>query len=222
MTNMACIGISPSSFLHGFPDQGPGLIYSVIAPLIIVLEIVYFGALWILYRFYPPRLTERDLTTPSLFYPTAIRQLLTGIYFMELCLAGLFFLVRDAENNASCTPQAGIMLAATALTALFHYALAGRGLQWLSPSTLSNPRPGLERRMRLPAADTAMMKAAHGSDETLSYTCPIVWIPRDRRGVSTDEIHHARRNGILMSNEGACLERSKIKLHGPPPARRAG
>ncbi|XMA13696.1 hypothetical protein WAI453_006487 [Rhynchosporium graminicola] len=76
LTNVACIG----------------LIYSVIAPLILVFIIMYFGVLWLLYRSYPPMLTEPGLTPSGLFYPTAIRQLFIGVYFMELCLTGLFFL----------------------------------------------------------------------------------------------------------------------------------
>jgi hypothetical protein len=50
---------------------------------------------------------------------------------MELCLSGLFFLVRDAEGNASCTPQGIIMITAMAMTALFHCTV-GRSykLRW--------------------------------------------------------------------------------------------
>jgi hypothetical protein len=95
----------------------------VVSPLILVLSTVCFGAFWILYRSYPPRLTEPELATSGLFYPTAIRQLFTGVYFMELCLAGLFFLVRDAEGKATCTAQAVVMIVATVLTALFQYGL---------------------------------------------------------------------------------------------------
>lgn len=192
----------------------------MIAPSIIFLEVVCFGALWILYRFYPPRLAERDLASSCLFYPTAIRQLLTGIYFMELCLAGLFLLVRDAENKAACMPQAGIMLAAVVLTALFHYALAGRGLQRLSTSAWFTPKPAVGRRAAVPAG-IAMTRILHSSDEALSSNCPVLWIPRDKLGISTDEIQHSRRKGILMSNEGASLQRCKIKLHSPPPVRQA-
>ena len=51
---------------------------------------------------------------------------------MELCLAGLFFLVRDADGKAACTAQAIIMIFATVFTALFHYSLNHKhGLQWL-------------------------------------------------------------------------------------------
>jgi hypothetical protein len=47
---------------------------------------------------------------------------------MELCLAGLFFLVRDEDGKAVCTTQAAIMIVITVVTALFQYALHSHGL----------------------------------------------------------------------------------------------
>jgi hypothetical protein len=48
---------------------------------------------------------------------------------MELCLAGLFFLVCNADGKAACTAQAIIIIFATIFTALFHYGLNyGHGL----------------------------------------------------------------------------------------------
>ncbi|KFY03304.1 hypothetical protein O988_01575 [Pseudogymnoascus sp. VKM F-3808] len=41
---------------------------------------------------------------------------------MELCLAGLFFLVRDADGNATCTAQAITMSVTMAFTALFQFS----------------------------------------------------------------------------------------------------
>lgn len=64
---------------------------------------IYFGALWILYRFYPPKLSDLELGVTGLFYPTAIRQFMTGVYFMELCLSGLFLTAMPhALHNYDC------------------------------------------------------------------------------------------------------------------------
>jgi hypothetical protein len=168
--------------------------------------------MWILYRAYPPKLAETGRVTGSLFYPTAIRQLLTGVYCMELCLAGLFLFVRDAEGKASCTPQAISILITMVLTAFFHFALNGRGLHWLWLTARRhwNGDP--------PPASHAVLKAAPNPDEALTSTCPVPWIPKDPLGISGDEIRHARRYGIVMSDEGAYLERGKVTLCGPPPA----
>lgn len=209
----------------------------MIAPLILVFSVIYFGALWILYRSYPPKLTELDLRTSGLFYPTAIRQLFTGIYFMELCLAGLFFLVRDANGRAACTAQAVIMIVVTATTALFHYTLdhshwipflplldvfkqkidriSGQGdgqLDWRcrkEVNELSTPKP------RIFQEDLVQ-------DEALRSSRPVVWIPKDELGIADDEISHARRtyDDVWISNEGASLDkRGNLKLWGPPPSK---
>jgi hypothetical protein len=182
-------------YLH---DLAAGLVYSVIAPLILVFSIIFFGALWVLYRSYPPRLSNLDLGTSDLFYPTAMRQLFTGIYFMELCLAGLFFLVRDAQGKAAYTPQAVIMMLLTGLTALFHYALdQGYEFRWLSMPVISKQRPDQitepEWMGRREVLSTAKPKLFQAEDDALDSTRPILWIPKDELGISDDEIYHIRR-----------------------------
>jgi hypothetical protein len=157
------------------------------------------------YRYYPPRLTELDLPSSGLFYPTAIRQLLTGVYFMELCLAGLFFLVRDTENRPACTAQAVIMLVATVLTALFHYTLNG-GLHW--PFHYKH----------LSEAETGATNQAPELDDALTSSSPVLWVPTDDLGISADEISHACKGDVFVSNKGAYLERGKLRLDGSPPA----
>jgi len=61
--------------------------------------------------------------TRGLLYPTALNQLFTGVYVMELCVIGLFFLVRDEHNRATCISQAVIMTIATAMTIGFQFLL---------------------------------------------------------------------------------------------------
>jgi hypothetical protein len=207
----------------------------VIAPLILVFSVVYFGALWVLYRSYPPKLTDSDLDTSGLFYPTAIRQLFTGIYFMELCLAGLFFLVRDADDRATCTAQGIIMVVVTALTALFHYTLdRSHRIHWLPlPEFLKQKiyrigsqgkgqcdpryRGEINERSR---AKQRIVQADLVQDQALKSSRPVVWIPKDELGVADDEIRHTRGtyDSMWISNEGASLdERGRVKIWGPPP-----
>ncbi|KAG0644996.1 hypothetical protein D0Z07_9212 [Hyphodiscus hymeniophilus] len=197
-TNIACIGLT----------------YSVIAPLILVCSTICFGALSILYRFYPPNLTEKDLVTCGLFYPTAIRQLFTGIYFMELCTAGLFFLVRDADNRAACLPHAVIMIVATTMTALFQYALDhGFKVQWLILQRIP-------KENGVSATKPRIIQGNPAQDEVLSTRRPVVWIPKDELGIADNEISSVKRTyeSIWISNEGASIdERGKLDLWGPPP-----
>jgi hypothetical protein len=106
-TNFACIA----------------LIYSIVAPWIIVFAIITFTLLWIANRYNMLYVSRFQLDTGGLLYPTAINQTFTGLYVMELCLVGLFFLVQDAAGQPACVPQAIIMIVSIGLTALYQILL---------------------------------------------------------------------------------------------------
>lgn len=57
--------------------------------------------------------------TNGLVFPKAINQLFTGLYFLQLCLIGLFFLQEDRE----CVPHAIIMIVTTVFTVLYQFVL---------------------------------------------------------------------------------------------------
>ncbi|KAK0111405.1 hypothetical protein ONS95_001767 [Cadophora gregata] len=106
-TNFACIA----------------LIYSVVSPIIIIFAIITFTLLWIAHRYNMLYVTRFQLDTGGLLYPRAINQTFTGLYVMQLCMFGLFLLVRDENDNASCIPQAIIMILALGFTVLYQYLL---------------------------------------------------------------------------------------------------
>jgi hypothetical protein len=106
-TNFACIG----------------LIYCIIAPLIIIFVIITFTLLWVAHRYNMLYVTRFQLDTGGLLYPRAINQTFTGLYFMEVCMIGLFFLVRNENGDASCVPQAIIMIIVAAFTVLYQVLL---------------------------------------------------------------------------------------------------
>ena len=74
-------------------------------------------------------MTKFRFDTGGLLYPTAINQLFTGLYFMELCLIGLFLLVERYDPKtqktvaAACTAQAIIMIVVMIFTAIFQWLL---------------------------------------------------------------------------------------------------
>ena len=99
----------------------------MISPIILLFCIAAFGLFWIAYRYNTLYVTKFRFDTGGLLFPKAINQLFTGLYFMELCLIGLFFLVRDVDpkGNAVGTPckgQAIVMIVVLIGTA---------GFQWL-------------------------------------------------------------------------------------------
>jgi hypothetical protein len=105
-TNFACIG----------------LIYCVVSPVIIIFVIITFTLLWIANRYNMLYVSRFRIDTGGLLYPRAINQTFTGLYVMELCLIGLFFLTTDEQGDA-LTAQAIIMIVALLLTALYQFLL---------------------------------------------------------------------------------------------------
>lgn len=106
-TNFACIG----------------LIYSIIAPLISLFAIITFSLLWVAHRYNMLYVTRFRTDTRGVLYPRAINQTFTGLYVMELCLIGLFSLVKDESGASAGVPQAIIMFVALVCTVLFQYLL---------------------------------------------------------------------------------------------------
>ncbi|KAF7546968.1 hypothetical protein G7Z17_g8057 [Cylindrodendrum hubeiense] len=106
-TNFACIA----------------LVYCVIAPLISVFAIITFGLLWVAQRYAMIYVTRFENDTGGVLYPRAINQTFTGIYVMELCMAGLFFLVSDEKGNSACTTHGVIMIVVLLLTVIYQLLL---------------------------------------------------------------------------------------------------
>jgi len=95
----------------------------VIAPLILVFSSVTFGLYWVVFRYNLLYVTVSRPNTRGLLYPTALNQLFTGVYVMELCMIGLFFLVRDEHGRSTCVGQAVVMIIATGMTITFQVLL---------------------------------------------------------------------------------------------------
>ncbi|KAH8912578.1 DUF221-domain-containing protein [Coniochaeta sp. PMI_546] len=106
-TNFACIA----------------LIYSVIAPLIALFAIISFSLMWVAHRYNMLYVTRFRTDTGGVLYPRAINQTFTGLYVMELCLIGLFALIRDEADSSVGVPQAIIMFIALLCTALYQFLL---------------------------------------------------------------------------------------------------
>ena len=63
-----------------------------------------------------------DLVTDTggLSFPKAIQQIFVGVYFLELSLTGLFFLVRKPDGSGvPCKVQAILMIVLLVLTIVF-------------------------------------------------------------------------------------------------------
>ena len=102
-----------------------GLVYSIIAPLILVFMLFTFGLYYIVVKnniLYVIRTGEVD--SGGLWFPSAINQTFTGLYAMEICLIGLFFLVRDVHGKVACEAH-GIILSVVFVLTVFYQIWLG-------------------------------------------------------------------------------------------------
>lgn len=88
-----------------------------------VFAIINFALLWCAHRYNMLYVTRFRADTGGVLYPRALNQMFTGLYVMELCLVGLFFLVQDADGTVLCYSQAIIMIVSIFLTGLFQIFL---------------------------------------------------------------------------------------------------
>lgn len=113
-------GINWGTMIPVYTNFGAiGIIYSVISPLIIIMMLITFSLFWFTYRYQMIYVSYAKAETNGLIFPKAVNQLFTGIYFLELCLIGLFFL----QANRACVPHAIIMIVTLIFTILFQYVL---------------------------------------------------------------------------------------------------
>ena len=153
-----------------------------------LFNIITFSLFWLVYRYNTLYVTKFRFDTGGLLYPTAINQLFTGLYLMELCLIGLFFLVKDAARDGTaygtpCKVQGIIMIAVLILTFLY---------QWLLNSAFGP----LLRYLPITLEDEAVMR-----DEEFARAQERKWkLDVNERGV--DDINDALRNGERLSVDG--------------------
>ncbi|EPS35608.1 hypothetical protein H072_10986 [Dactylellina haptotyla CBS 200.50] len=95
------------------------IVYAVIAPLSLLFAGMVFGLFWLVYRYNLLYVMDYQVDSGGLFFPKAINHLYAGIYIMEICLTGLFLLVRDEHDDLYCLPHAIIMLVIFFLTIIF-------------------------------------------------------------------------------------------------------
>lgn len=97
-----------------------GIVYSIISPVILIFCLISFSLTYLAYKYRIVYCNVNRVQSYGLFFPTAIVQLFTGIYTLQLCLIGLFFLVKDEhQKRFVCTKHAIIMIVVLVFTILY-------------------------------------------------------------------------------------------------------
>ena len=187
-TNLACIGI----------------IYSVIAPLILVFNIITFALFWFVYRYNAIYVNQFRNDTGGLLFPTAVKQLFTGVYVLELLLIGYFGIV-SGTSSGTLVGQLIVMALTLLGTILFQFLLNeafGPLFQYL-PITLEDDAVArdeefarlLERR-HAPEEESAALAGGNGNIEDLVDE-------RERLSEEEDQQHEKQKqveNGVVADD----------------------
>lgn len=210
-----------------------GIAFSVIAPLVLAFTSFFFALYWLVYRHNVLYVYQYEHYTGGHFFVAAVHQLFAGLYVMELCLLGFFFTAHGPDGQPSCVPHGIIMAIVLTLTAAHQYFLKrafdplirylpiSRDQRSLDASLItSRSRNGISSG----ATEDVREEENEPSNYTLEYYArakkPTVWMPRDKLGISGDEMQNARRytNHLDISDAGASMdEKGRVTLGSCPP-----
>jgi len=127
--------------------------------------------------------------TEGQLYSTALKQLFTGIYMMELCLIGLFLSIRNDRGVLTGIGQAVIMMIATTLTIIYQLFLGNiffSILKYLPAFTKDREDDGEESNWNHSSAP-ALDHLRHLAHTCYGWMRPSKKVPRDLQE-SIDEL----------------------------------
>lgn len=211
-----------------------GVVYCTISPLIslfvsfmLILALVYFKyALKFIYSHVDKSQTHGRL------YPTALLYLYTGIYCLECCLIGIFFLLRNENGSSVMRPQGYIMCIVLLATIFAQMQLYYQNVRHFEYSPIIY---GSENK------DALLADACPGEDDgneyylskemlylhpAFKYEFPRLWLAADPLGVSDSQIK--RIESQVSSLKGgmtrgavvdfkSCYRKFKIQVLEAPP-----
>lgn len=177
-----------------------GIIYSVIAPLILPLCCIAFAL--VLFSFKYLFIYQINKGTPSetfgKLYPQALMQLYAGVYCMEFCMMGLFAL---SNSYKLCT----CMIVAFSLTIIAHFNISKIYLSKVHGSSFQTHSQTIDKYNRLEenSSDDFQIPFADGKKDFC------LWLPQDDAGISE------RESVILIGKEIKCnLDKCYLSHYG--------
>jgi phage terminase Nu1 subunit (DNA packaging protein) len=100
------------------------LVYSIIAPLILIISGLAFVLFYVAYIYTMFYVSDFPNDTGGLAFPRAIYQSFTGIYMMEIMLAALFFLAQNESHAQSALPEGVLMCVLVVITIGVQYVMS--------------------------------------------------------------------------------------------------
>ena len=198
------------------------LVYSIIAPLILLVTGLAFIFSYVAYIYRLFYVSEFQYDTGGLSFPRAIHQSFTGVYLMEIMLAGLFFAAEDETGAQSAIPEGVLMIILLICTIIIHLTIGSA----FDKLTEYLPIDSEEFSQLQTSSVKHIETICENTDrEAYLHPCitarkPIVWFPNDRLGLTAGEIQRTQSSGlnIDISMEGAKFnEKNRIEISDLPP-----
>ena len=180
----------------------------------LVFVSITFSLFWVAYRHNYYFVQRNKVDTHGLLFNNALSQLFAGIYILEIALIGLFFLVRDTENNVACSSQATIMIVVLVLTAIFHFVMEQhlRPLYEFLPVVLEDSAVDAERQRFLTQDDTepsCKEESGEGDGDGIELKD---LNSSDQLDASVDESTNKRTSRVQLKGMSATAARARIAL----------
>ncbi|KAH7016639.1 hypothetical protein B0J12DRAFT_586307 [Macrophomina phaseolina] len=116
-------GVDTSEWGVHFPTYATlacvGFVYSLISPLILFAEVFCFALILVVQRYIIDHGPGGCIDAGGSFYPHAIKQLLSGIYGMQIVLFFLLLLVTNSQQRLACIGQATVVGVSAVCTFFF-------------------------------------------------------------------------------------------------------
>ncbi|RLV92271.1 hypothetical protein JA1_003333 [Spathaspora sp. JA1] len=203
-----------------------GISYSIISPLISIF-IIFFLCLSILYYKYALKYVYSHLNeseTMGRLYPIALLHLYTGIYCLECCLIGVFFLSKDQNGNYPMRVQGWIMTGVLFLTIFTNTLIYNRYIPHFSNLPILSDK--IYRESHEKENSDSVGNSDYETDENnyvnhkllylhpaFKYEAPKLWLPQDPSGYSEFQIQEIE--SLLKSLSGGATDGAQVKFSRP-------
>ncbi|EGW35496.1 uncharacterized protein SPAPADRAFT_146813 [Spathaspora passalidarum NRRL Y-27907] len=203
-----------------------GISYSIISPLISIF-IIFFLSLSILYYKYALKYVNSHLNeseTMGRLYPIALLHLYTGIYCLECCLIGVFFLSKDQNGAYPMRVQGWIMTGVLFLTIFANTLIYNRFIPHFSNLPILSDKIYRESSEKVESpvpedSDYEISESSYVNHKLLylhpafKYEPPKIWLPQDPDGYAELQIQEIE--SMLDSLSGGVTEGAQIRFTKP-------
>lgn len=206
-----------------------GICYCVISPLIAIFVIFILSLLLLYYKYALKYIYNRtnESDTKGKHYPIALLHLYTGIYCLECCLIGIFFLLKNENDSCPMIIQGWVMCIILLATIFGNITIYNRYVKHFSylpilsdkkfrdPAIIANLKDNLNNthtlheEKKLPNEDYLNRKLLF-LHPAFKYEKPKIWLPEDPFYLGVDLIRDIESK--IEGLEGGSTNGAKIEF----------